>query len=36
MTVISPRNRHITFHVINVNHLLAVRLNILLSHVLNN
>jgi hypothetical protein len=36
MTVIGPRNRYITFHVINVNHSPAVRLNILSSHVLNN
>jgi len=36
MTVVDPRNRHITFHVTNVNHLSAVRLNILLSHTLNN
>jgi hypothetical protein len=36
ITVVNPRNRHITFHVINVNHLLAVRLNILLLHALNN
>jgi hypothetical protein len=36
MTVISPRNRHTTFYVINVNHSLAVRLNILLLHALNN
>jgi hypothetical protein len=36
MTVVSPRNRHITFHVINVNHLPAVRLNILSPYALNN
>jgi hypothetical protein len=36
MTVISPRNRHTTFHITNVNHLPAVRLNILLPHTLNN
>src|SRR5258708_31086296 len=29
ITVISPRNRHITFHITNVNHSLTVRLNIL-------
>jgi hypothetical protein len=34
--VVSPRNRHITFHVTNVNYSPAVRLNILLSHALNN
>jgi hypothetical protein len=36
MIVIGPRNRHTTFYVINVNHLSAVRLNILSLHVLNN
>jgi hypothetical protein len=36
ITVINPRNRHTTFHVINVNYLPAVRLNILLSYALNN
>ena len=36
MTIISPRNRHIIFHVINVNHSPAVRLNIFLSYALNN
>jgi hypothetical protein len=36
ITVIGPRNRYTTFHVTNVNHLLAVRLNILLSYALNN
>jgi hypothetical protein len=36
MTVIGPRNRYITFHVTNINHLLAVRLNILSLHALNN
>jgi hypothetical protein len=36
MTVVSPRNRHITFYVTNVNYLPAVRLNIFLLHVLNN
>jgi hypothetical protein len=36
MTVVGPRNRYITFHVTNVNHLPAVRLNILLPHALNN
>jgi hypothetical protein len=36
MTVVSPRNRHVTFYVTNVNYLSAIRLNILLLHVLNN
>jgi hypothetical protein len=36
ITVISPRNRYTTFYVTNVNHLLAVRLNILSPHALNN
>jgi hypothetical protein len=36
MTVVNPRNRHITFYVTNVNHLSAVRLNIFLLHTLNN
>jgi hypothetical protein len=36
ITVINPRNRYITFHVTNVNHLPAVRLNILLLYILNN
>jgi cytidylate kinase len=36
ITVVSPRNRHITFYIINVNHLSAVRLNILSLHALNN
>jgi hypothetical protein len=36
ITVISPRNRHTTFHVTNVNHSPAVRLNILSPHALNN
>jgi hypothetical protein len=36
MTVIGPRNRYTTFHITNVNHSPAVRLNILLSHALNN
>src|SRR5258708_13933823 len=31
ITVVDPRNRHITFHVTNVNHSSAVRLNILSS-----
>jgi hypothetical protein len=36
ITVINPRNRHTTFYITNVNHLLAVRLNILLLYILNN
>jgi hypothetical protein len=36
ITVVSPRNRHTTFRIINVNHLPAVRLNILSPHALNN
>jgi alpha-acetolactate decarboxylase len=36
ITVIGPRNHHTTFHVTNVNHSPAVRLNILLPHALNN
>jgi hypothetical protein len=36
MTVVGPRNRYTTFHVTNVNHLPAVRLNILSPHALNN
>jgi hypothetical protein len=36
ITIVGPRNRHITFYVTNVNHSPAVRLNILLSYALNN
>ena len=36
ITVVNPRNRHTTFYIINVNHLSAVRLNILSLHILNN
>ena len=36
MTVVNPRNRHITFYIINVNYLPAVQLNILLPYTLNN
>ena len=36
ITVVGPRNRHTRFHVINVNYLSVVRLNILSPHTLNN
>ena len=36
MTVVGPRNRHTIFYVTNVNHSLAVRLNILSLYTLNN